>query len=115
MCKGSSFTQLQRRMKDLLVQQGLMHPLLGKEEGQPDDMKDVEWVEEEEKALLFLASLPDSYEKSEEGDRDLSGLALVTEVRRRKSTGIGSKGGKSRSNNVYVVTCGFGNPIARRK
>ncbi|WRX29203.1 hypothetical protein QQP08_021690 [Theobroma cacao] len=140
--KKTSFTQWQRRMKDLLVQQSLMRPLLGKEEGQPDDMKDVEWaeleqrrklyrlkleengnlmkhmnefdgitdqlkkvdvkVEEEEKALLFLASLPDSYEVE---DKDLSGLALVTKVRRKKSTGMGSKGGKSRSNNVQCFQC----------
>ncbi|WRX29264.1 hypothetical protein QQP08_021751 [Theobroma cacao] len=207
-------------MKDLLVQQGLMHLLLGKEEGQPDDMKDVEWaeleqrcvstiqlcigdnvfnhvidddsaprlwtklkkiylakslsnklqlrrklyrlkmeengdlmkhmnefdeiidqlkkvdvkVEEKEKTLLFLASLPYSYKvfveslicemdtitleqaqatlmshearkKSKEGDRDPNGLALVIETNRRKSTGKGFKGGKSRSNNVQCFKC----------
>ncbi|WRX24614.1 zinc finger protein [Theobroma cacao] len=211
-------------MKDLIVQQGLMRPLLGKEERQPDDMKDVEWaeleqrcvntirlcigdnvfdhvidedsalrlwaklekiylakslsnklqlrrklyrlkmeengdlmkhmnefdgiiyqlkkvdvkVEEEEKALLFMASLPDSYgvfveslvcgmdtitlkqaqatlmsrearKKSKEGDGDPNGLALVIEANRRKSIGKGSKGGKSRSNNVQCFKCkGYG-------
>ncbi|WRX09694.1 zinc finger protein [Theobroma cacao] len=216
----TSFTQWQRKMKDLLVQQGLMRPLLGNEEGQPDDMKDIEWaeleqrcvstirlcigdnvfnhvidedsalrlwaklekiylaksfsnklqlrrklyclkmeengdlmihmnefdgiidqlkkddvkVEEEENALLFLASLLDSYEvfveslicgidtitleqaqatlmsrearkKSKEWDRDPNGLALVIEANRRKSTSKGSKGGKSRSNNVQCFKC----------
>ncbi|WRX12427.1 hypothetical protein QQP08_004914 [Theobroma cacao] len=59
-----------------------------------DQLKKVDVkVEEKEKALLFLALLSDSYEKSKEGDRDLSGLALVTKVRRKKSTDMGSKGG----------------------
>ncbi|EOX97575.1 Uncharacterized protein TCM_006559 [Theobroma cacao] len=43
--------------------------------------------------------------KSKEGDRDPSGLALVIEVRKKKSTGKGSKGGKSRSNNVQCFQC----------
>ena len=38
-------------MKDLLVQQGLMRPLLENEEGQPDDMKDVEWAELEQRCV----------------------------------------------------------------
>ncbi|WRX29262.1 zinc finger protein [Theobroma cacao] len=100
-----------------------------------DQLKKVDVkVEEEEKALLFLASLPDSYEvfveslicgmdtitleqaqptlmsrearkKSKEGDRDPNGLALVIEANRRKSTGKGSKGGKFRSNNVQCFKC----------
>ncbi|XP_017981005.1 PREDICTED: uncharacterized protein LOC108663030 [Theobroma cacao] len=81
-----------------------------------DQLKKVDVkVEEEEKALLFLASLPDSYEvfveslicgmdtitleqaqatlmsrearkKSKEADRDPNGLALEIEANRRKST-----------------------------
>ncbi|WRX21020.1 zinc finger protein [Theobroma cacao] len=104
-----------------------------------DQLKKVDVkVEEEEKALLFVASLPDSYEvfvesliygmdtitleqaqatlmsregrkKSKERDKNSSGLALVTEARRRKSTGKGSKGGKSRSNNIQCFQCkGYG-------
>ncbi|EOY07366.1 Adenine nucleotide alpha hydrolases-like superfamily protein [Theobroma cacao] len=53
------FTQWQRMMKDLLVQIGLMRPLLGKEEGQPNDMKDVEWAELEQRCVklekIYLA------------------------------------------------------------
>ncbi|WRX09049.1 zinc finger protein [Theobroma cacao] len=47
--------------------------------------------------------------KSKEGDRDLNGLALVIEANRRKSTSKGSKGDKSRSNNVQCFKCkGYG-------
>lgn len=31
-----------------------MHPLLGKNEGQPDDMKDVEWVKLEQKCVSTI-------------------------------------------------------------
>lgn len=50
----TSFTQWQRRMKDLLVQQGLIRPLLENEEGQPDDMKDVEWVELKQRCVSTI-------------------------------------------------------------
>ncbi|XP_017972245.1 PREDICTED: glutamate receptor 3.2-like [Theobroma cacao] len=41
-------------MKDLLMQQGLMRSLLGNEEGQPNDMKDVEWVELEQRYVSTI-------------------------------------------------------------
>ena len=48
-CGKGNFSLRQRRMKDLLIQQGVHKALLGKEK-KPEMMKDVEWVEMDEKA-----------------------------------------------------------------
>ncbi|WRX29374.1 hypothetical protein QQP08_021861 [Theobroma cacao] len=103
----SNKLQLRRKLYCIKMEDnGDLMKHMNKFDGIIDQLKKVDVkVEEEEKALLFLTSLLDSYEKSKEGDRDPSGLALVTEVRRRKSTDKGSKGGKSRSNNVQCFQC----------
>ena len=50
--KGN-FSLWQRRMKDLLIQQGVHKALLGKEK-KLETMKDVEWVEMDEKATSSI-------------------------------------------------------------
>ncbi|WRX12958.1 hypothetical protein QQP08_005445 [Theobroma cacao] len=128
--------QLRRKLYRLKMEEnGDLMKHMNEFDGIIDQLKKVDVkVEEEEKALLFLASFPDSYEvfveslicgmdtitleqaqvtlmsrearkKSKEGDRDPNGLALVIEANKRKSIGKGSKGGKSRSNNVQCFKC----------
>ena len=50
--KGN-FSLWRRRMKDLLIQQGVHKALLGKEK-KPETMKDVEWVEMDEKVASAI-------------------------------------------------------------
>uniref|UniRef100_A0A2N9IVL8 Retrotransposon Copia-like N-terminal domain-containing protein n=1 Tax=Fagus sylvatica TaxID=28930 RepID=A0A2N9IVL8_FAGSY len=61
-----NFGLWQRRVKDLLVQQGLVKALYGKTK-KPEKMTDEEWEEldmkaDEDKAMMLLTSLPASYE-----------------------------------------------------
>uniref|UniRef100_A0A2N9F8B2 Integrase catalytic domain-containing protein n=1 Tax=Fagus sylvatica TaxID=28930 RepID=A0A2N9F8B2_FAGSY len=61
-----NFGLWQRRVKDLLVQQGLVKALYGKTK-KPEKMTDDEWEEldmkaDEDKAMMLLTSLPASYE-----------------------------------------------------
>uniref|UniRef100_A0A2N9GMY7 Integrase catalytic domain-containing protein n=1 Tax=Fagus sylvatica TaxID=28930 RepID=A0A2N9GMY7_FAGSY len=61
-----NFGLWQRRVKDLLVQQGLVKALNGKTK-KPEKMTDDEWEEldmkaDEDKAMMLLTSLPASYE-----------------------------------------------------
>ncbi|KAL4621167.1 hypothetical protein ACB092_06G208900 [Castanea dentata] len=52
-CGKRNFSLWQRRMKDLLIQQGVHKALLGKEK-KPKTMKNVEWVEMDEKAASAI-------------------------------------------------------------
>ena len=52
-CGKGNFSLWQRRMKHLLIQQGVHKALLGKEK-KPEMMKDVEWVEMDEKATSAI-------------------------------------------------------------
>ena len=52
-CGKGNFSLWQRRMKDLLIQQGVHKALLGKEK-KLETMKDVEWVEMDEKAASAI-------------------------------------------------------------
>ena len=52
-CGKGNFSLWQRRMKDLLIQQGVHKALLGKEK-KSEIMKDVEWVEMDEKATSAI-------------------------------------------------------------
>ena len=52
-CSKRNFSLWQRQMKDLLIQQGVHKALLGKEK-KPETMKDVEWVEMDEKATSAI-------------------------------------------------------------
>ena len=52
-CGKGNFSLWQRRMKDLLIQQGVYKALLGKEK-KLETMKDVEWVEMDEKAASAI-------------------------------------------------------------
>ena len=52
-CGKGNFSLWQRWMKDLLIQQGVHKALLGKEK-KPETMKDVEWVEMDEKAASAI-------------------------------------------------------------
>ena len=52
-CDKRNFSLWQRRMKDLLIQQGVHKALLGKEK-KPETMTDVEWVEMDEKAVSAI-------------------------------------------------------------
>uniref|UniRef100_A0A2N9IT84 CCHC-type domain-containing protein n=1 Tax=Fagus sylvatica TaxID=28930 RepID=A0A2N9IT84_FAGSY len=76
-CGKGKFSLWQRRMKDLLIQQGVHKALLGKAK-KPEKMSDENWeemdekaasairlnlvnLEEEDKAIFLLASLPTSF------------------------------------------------------
>ena len=52
-CGKGNFSLWQRQMKDLLIQQGVHKALLGKEK-KSETMKDVEWVEMDEKAASVI-------------------------------------------------------------
>ena len=52
-CGKGNFSLWQRRMKDLLIQQGVHKALLGKEK-KLETMKDIEWVEMDEKAASAI-------------------------------------------------------------
>ena len=52
-CGKGNFSLWQRRMKDLLIQQGVHKALLGKEK-KLETMKDVEWVEMDKKAASAI-------------------------------------------------------------
>ena len=52
-CGKGNFSLWQRRMKDLLIQQGVHKALLGKEK-KPKTMKDVKWVEMDEKVASTI-------------------------------------------------------------
>ena len=52
-CGKGNFSLWQRRMKDLLIQQGVHKALLGKEK-KLETMKDVKWVEMDEKAVSTI-------------------------------------------------------------
>ena len=52
-CGKGNFSLWQRWMKDLLIQQGVHKALLEKEK-KPEMMKDVEWVEMDEKAASAI-------------------------------------------------------------
>ena len=52
-CGKGNFSLWQRRMKDLLIQKGVHKALLGKEK-KSETMKDVEWVEIDEKAASAI-------------------------------------------------------------